>query len=628
MLLALILFLLIPAISSQPEVASPLSGPRGLFGRANSLFDPVFDSPKIKLPEAVPALDLPKIDTKAYDENPLMPSRGVVENTLLSLMDGLIKSGQIELAKSAFKTQLDVIKKIRPEQYDKYKKMGVESMAADAVMKQAEVAAQAPRSGNRFIDMLSDNGIPIGSSIKGVEDALRTQRQLDATDPSDQIAKAVFEKFQTQILPGIVANLVAGRNPFKVPPHGPGGAGGLRPMTPTSEIGSHRIEARGQQAMSQNQRLPYPQDTSVDHEMRRSPSAAYHRDTVIDSSLYARLSSSPRLSALLRDERVLSAISHSRRMRDEPIDDMPSGHGLDSKSNLLLGLFEGDEEDESDADKLEIRRAPSSADSATPLYTIRSSLMAALAQKPEVRRALSKLRVRSDRVDELLRPKPFPFPSDHKNAGFMKPREIPKRPRKMLPLIIGANRKEFLRRAPQKGVDHVTYRSRVIDNMMNNPNIAPLFMDDSLMHKLVGRPMLSDVDKGRVRRRILVTHPRFASNGGGKEDERVVQTVEERAVPGLFEMPKGRHTRIRWTGARESEVPGVGGRFIIPSFDPTRPALNTAISTQGRFRDEWDTTWKVPNTWQPGDEVRFSMKQKTQRFIGGDGNADMPAAGY
>ncbi|GMT29222.1 hypothetical protein PFISCL1PPCAC_20519, partial [Pristionchus fissidentatus] len=75
-----------------------------------------------------------------FDENPLMPSRDVIENTLLGLMDGLIKSGQIELAKSAFKTQLDVIKKIRPEQYDKYKKMGVESMAADAVMKQAEAA--------------------------------------------------------------------------------------------------------------------------------------------------------------------------------------------------------------------------------------------------------------------------------------------------------------------------------------------------------------------------------------------------------------------------------------------------------------------------------------------------------
>ncbi|GMT29220.1 hypothetical protein PFISCL1PPCAC_20517 [Pristionchus fissidentatus] len=314
-------------------------------------------------------------------------------------------------------------------------------------------------------------------------------------------------------------------------------------------------------------------------------------------------------------------------MRDDPIDDEVTGTGLDSKSNLLLGLFEGDNEEEgSAADKIDIRRAPSSYPSTAPLYTIRSSLMAALAQKPEIRRALSKLRVRSDRVDELLRPKPFPFP-DNKNAGFIRPREIPKRPRKMLPLIIGANRDEFLRRAPQKG-DTVSYRSRVIDNMMNNPNIAPLFMDRGLMKKLVGRPMLSDEDKGRVRRRILVTHPRFASNGGGKEDERVVQTVEERAVPSLFGMPKGRHTRIRWTGARESEVPGVGGRFIIPSLDPTRPALNTAISTQGRFRDEWDTTWKVPNTWQPGDEVRFSMKQKTQRFIGGDGNADMPAAGF
>lgn len=170
--------------------------------------------------------------------------------------------------------------------------------------------------------------------------------------------------------------------------------GGLRPMTPTSEIGSHRLEAKSAaQAMSRNPRLQYPPDDApspaAQMELRRSP-ATYHRDTVIafpyksityrnphystqDSSLYARLSSSPRLAALLRDERVLSAVSHSRRMHDEPIDDQvwlpypqlqhptvtlvqPSGRGLDSKSNLLLGLFEGDEEEDSDADKIEIRR--------------------------------------------------------------------------------------------------------------------------------------------------------------------------------------------------------------------------------------------------------------------------------
>ena len=34
---------------------------------------------------------------------------------------------------------------------------------------------------------------------------------------SFQIAKAVLDKFQTQILPGLVANMISGRNPFKMP---------------------------------------------------------------------------------------------------------------------------------------------------------------------------------------------------------------------------------------------------------------------------------------------------------------------------------------------------------------------------------------------------------------------------
>lgn len=33
-----------------------------------------------------------------------------------------------------------------------------------------------------------------------------------------QIFKAILEKFQKQILPGIVANAIAGRNPFQMPP--------------------------------------------------------------------------------------------------------------------------------------------------------------------------------------------------------------------------------------------------------------------------------------------------------------------------------------------------------------------------------------------------------------------------
>ena len=39
-----------------------------------------------------------------------------MEGALIDLLDATIKSGQIQLAKSAFTTQLEVIKKIRPQQ--------------------------------------------------------------------------------------------------------------------------------------------------------------------------------------------------------------------------------------------------------------------------------------------------------------------------------------------------------------------------------------------------------------------------------------------------------------------------------------------------------------------------------
>ncbi|KIH69499.1 hypothetical protein ANCDUO_00161 [Ancylostoma duodenale] len=65
--------------------------------------------------------------------------------------------------------------------------------------------------------MLNENGIPISSSLKGLEQAIKTQKEMETQDPSEQIAKAVLEKFQQQILPGLVANMIAGRNPFKIP---------------------------------------------------------------------------------------------------------------------------------------------------------------------------------------------------------------------------------------------------------------------------------------------------------------------------------------------------------------------------------------------------------------------------
>ena len=108
----------------------------------------------------------------------------------------------------------------------------------------------------------------------------------------------------------------------------------------------------------------------------------------------------------------------------------------------------------------------------------------------------------------------------------------------------------------------------------------------------------------------------------------VIQVIEERPVPPLIWTPKGRHTRLRWTGATEKEIPGLGGRFILPSLDPTVPAVNTAYSTQGRAREEWDSTFKIPNYWNAGDEAGFSVKHTSKRFVGGNGGFDMPAMGY
>ena len=65
--------------------------------------------------------------------------------------------------------------------------------------------------------MLNENGIPIASSLKGIQQAIKTQREIEESDPTEQVAKAVFEKFQKQILPGLVANMIAGKNPFQIP---------------------------------------------------------------------------------------------------------------------------------------------------------------------------------------------------------------------------------------------------------------------------------------------------------------------------------------------------------------------------------------------------------------------------
>jgi hypothetical protein len=72
-------------------------------------------------------------------------------------------------------------------QYSKYKKIPIDQLAADAVFEQAEAAKIQQKTGNRLVDMLHENGIPIGSSIRGLQQALRTQREMEKSDPAEQV---------------------------------------------------------------------------------------------------------------------------------------------------------------------------------------------------------------------------------------------------------------------------------------------------------------------------------------------------------------------------------------------------------------------------------------------------------
>ncbi|CAJ0573831.1 unnamed protein product, partial [Mesorhabditis spiculigera] len=541
----------------------------------------------------------------------IMPSKEAVESIGIRFIDALIKKGQMEMAKGAFRTQLEVLEKVHPEQYDKYKNMKVEDLAADAVMQQ--------------------NGIPIGSSIKGVEQALKTQKEIENNDPSEQIAKAVFDKFRQQILPGLVANIISGRNPFRMP-------NGGRQMQAMPEI--IRQQALAANAVEEGEapqavrRRPQRFDVeSEEPSPRRGP-----------DDLEARLRSSPRLAALLENPDIRSALDRrrfSRRMADEE----PLGRSLSdrlvsdrnlleefgSRSALALGINEmmtGSEEEEEEEQNT-VRRAP---------LKLPRAFVNRLSENPEIAAALEHLNIRVDDVDELLQPKARII-NPHPQPGFLVPRKIPQRPRKMIPILVGVPEIDNsvltplgeIRRSPEKiqFKPVVEERSRTIENLRNNPNIAPLFLHTDLERKLRGRQMLTPEQKGQYAGAARRIHPRML---GAKTqtlnslDRQVEQLIEERPVPPMVWIPKGRHTRLRWTGATEREIPGLGTRLIFPSLDPTAPAINTALSTQGRAREEWDTTFKVPNNWNPGDEVGFSVKQKSERFMGGTGNFDMPAA--
>lgn len=547
-----------------------------------------------------------------------LPSKYAIEQIGAKFLDALIKRGQMEMAKGAFKTQLEVLEKVHPDQYEKYKKLKVEDLAADAVMQQAEMAKLQPKTGNPLVDMLNENGIPIASSLKGIEQAIKTQKEMETQDPSEQIAKAVLEKFQTQILPGLVANMIAGRNPFKIPQQ-------MRsPQVEPTEI--RRMALQSQQA---------PVD---DFSSNSNPAPPEYTDGSLRRSLANRLRSSPRLRKLLQNPEVMTALTY-RRLRDAPMHGRPlSGSGdfdsvhrtpkLDTKSSIVLGLHEmfGEDDDDEDVKETEqehLRRSP---------LSLSPAFAESLKSNAEVREALERIKYRVEDVEQYLKPKPL-IRNPNPQPGFTVPRKLPTRPRKMLPLIVGIDpeeEKEEIRRSG--GVrnslnEFVNKKSRVLTNLENNPNIAPLFLDGNLEEILGGREILTPEQKGRQRVKQFKAYPRlFGTKTHNPMDGKVSQIIEERPIPPLAWTPKGRHTRLRWVGATEKEIPGIGGRFILPSLDPTMPAVNTAYSTQGRARDEWDTMFKIPNAWQAGDDVGFSLNTKSKRFIGGNGGFDMPAA--
>ncbi|KAJ1366967.1 hypothetical protein KIN20_027788 [Parelaphostrongylus tenuis] len=106
----------------------------------------------------------------------------------------------------------------------------------------------------------------------------------------------------------------------------------------------------------------------------------------------------------------------------------------------------------------------------------------------------------------------------------------------------------------------------------------------------------------------------------------IIIIIEERPIPPMMWTTERTTHSLTMGGRDRKEIPGIGTRIVLPSLDPTIPAVNTAYSTQGRTRDEWDTIFKIPNTWQAGDDVGFKVKTKSQRFIGGNGGFEMPAA--
>uniref|UniRef100_A0A1I7YP75 TPR_REGION domain-containing protein n=1 Tax=Steinernema glaseri TaxID=37863 RepID=A0A1I7YP75_9BILA len=625
----------------------------------------------------------------------------MLEDVGVTFLDALIKKGQMEMAKGAFKTQMQVLKKVQPDQYKKYKKIPIEQMAADAVFQQAEVAKLQPKTGNKLIDMLHENGIPIGSSLKGIEQAIKTQKEIEESDPSEQIAKAVFEKFQKQILPGLVANMIAGRNPFQMPQRKDmqqltqeknkerifqlqhaeamkalqaqqlaniqkvqGQQYDLNPMLLKRNENSLRrkpnVQKKTQWEDDEEEASSEEEETSSEEEETEDEddetSSEEHKESNNVRRRHKR--HAPHQEERNYNGRPLKELEQMAKETGEPQLDINIG----SKAALVLGMTDfhggGDDDDNSEDDDSEEeesgrRRAP---------IHLSQDLIDKLKSSARLRPLLSheEIKYRASDPEELLAPlKPIDNPDPQ--PGYVVPRKIPARPRVMLPLTIGkpsehntldslflpkptldsgdedgAKPLEPFRRRPVQNVIGEG-KSRVLENLRNNPSLTALFEDEELVQKLSKPGVLTSDQRGYDamggKGREIVTYPRlhgsktFKGEKINPMDAKVKQLVEERPIPPLFYVPTGRHTRLRWTGATEQEIPGLGGRFILPSLDPTKPAFNSVVSTQGKQRDEYDSTFKVPNYWQGGDIFGIKTHTKSEKLIGGNGMVDFPAMG-
>ncbi|VDK49220.1 unnamed protein product [Anisakis simplex] len=145
--------------------------------------------------------------------NVVFPTRNAIEEIGIRFLDKLIKRGQIEAAKSLLKLQTEA----NLSEHGKLKEKQIEQMATRAVLEEGKInEMENKKTGNRLLDMLQQNGIPIATSIQAVKQFNNAKNMLDDSSMSQQIGKAVFEKVRGEILPSIVANIITGKNPLRL----------------------------------------------------------------------------------------------------------------------------------------------------------------------------------------------------------------------------------------------------------------------------------------------------------------------------------------------------------------------------------------------------------------------------